>query len=156
VEIHSAPRSGHARSARTTETKLATRFTVSLPLGYYVSSGGTCGTGATLRISRTAVEFVPADRSITVGDDLQYVLVFPGSAGRAGAVASCRGHVTWAGAAVVVTIDQYHLQPATAVKAAGRDAWKGWLVALCEAARLGNRTATRHAAGCGISAASPV
>jgi len=156
VQIHRASSAGNGRAVLSTGAKLAPRFTVALPLGYYLSSGGTCGTGATLRISRTAVEFVPSDRSITVGDVLHYVLVFPGSAGRAGAVASCRGQVTCAGAAVIVTIDQYHLQPATTVKAAGRDAWKGWLVALCEAARLGSRTATRSAAGCGISAASPV
>jgi hypothetical protein len=126
-----------------------------LSLGYYANDGGTWGTGVTCAISRDAVEFAPAERSLSVGDVLHYVLVFPGSAGSTGAVALCRGQVTRAGAVVVVTIDQYRLQTAAAARAPHRDARTDWLVGLCEAARLGSHPGGRPAAGSGLSASRP-
>jgi hypothetical protein len=113
---------------------------VPLSLGYHVNAAGTWGTGVTRAVGRGAVEFVPAGRPVRVGDALHYVLVFPGSAGKAGAVASCRGRVIRAGAVVVVTMDQHRLQTAAAVRAAHRDPWTRWLVDACEAARLGRST----------------
>jgi len=132
---------GHARGARSIGTGRTPRFQVCLPLGYYVNSTGAWWTGVTRTVSRSAVEFVPSDRSTRVGDVLQYVLVFPGSASRVGAVALCRGQVIRAAAAVVVTLDQHHWQSATDVRTAHCDARKRWLVDLCEAAANSLRAA---------------
>jgi hypothetical protein len=126
-----------------------------LSLGYYVNAAGTWGTGVTCAISRDAVEFAPAERSLNVGDVLHYVLAFPGSAGSTGAVALCRGRVVRAGAVVVVTIDEYRLQTATAARAERRNARTDWLVGLCEAARLGSHPGAMTAAGRGLSASRP-
>jgi hypothetical protein len=127
------------------------RFRVCLSLGYYVNFTGAWRTGVTRTVSRSTVEFVPSDRSVSVGDFLQYVLVFPGSESRTGAVALCRGRVVLAGATVVVTVDQRHLQT-TDVGAARHDARKRWLTDLCEAARLGTSAAAASAANTGLPA----
>jgi hypothetical protein len=121
-------------------------FHVCLSLGYYVNFTGAWRTGVTRRVSRGAVEFVTSDRAVSVGDYLQYVLVFPGSEGRTRAVALCRGRVVSAGATVVVTIDQQHLQAAAGARGARYDARKRWLTDLCEAARLGGSAAAAPAA----------
>jgi hypothetical protein len=123
---------------------------VCLSLGYYVNFAGAWRTGVTRTVSRGAVEFVPSDRVVSVGDFLQYVLVFPGSEGRTGAVALCRGRVVRAGATVVVTIDEQHLQTAADARGARHDARKRWLTDLCEAARLGGAAAA--AANTGLPA----
>ena len=118
-------------------------FHVCLSLGYYVNFAGAWRTGVTRTVSRGTVEFVPSDRAVSVGDFLQYVLVFPGSEGRTGAVALCRGRVVHAGATVVVTIDQQHLQTTADARGARHDARKRWLIDLCEAARLGGSAAAQ-------------
>ena len=88
----------------------------------------------TCEISRSAVVFISSGTTVRVGEVLQYVLVLPGFAGKAGAVASCRGRVIRADAVVVVTIDKNRLQTAAVARAAGRDARKRRLVNLCAAA----------------------
>jgi len=124
---------------------------VCLSLGYYVNFAGAWRTGVTRTVSRGTVEFVPSDRAVSVGDFLQYVLVFPGSESRTGAVALCRGRVVHAGATVVVTIDQQHLQTTADARGARHDARKRWLIDLCEAARLGG-SAAAPAANTGLPA----
>jgi hypothetical protein len=126
-------------------------FHVCLSLGYYVNFAGAWRTGVTRTVSRGTVEFVPSDRAVSVGDFLQYVLVFPGSESRTGAVALCRGRVVHAGATVVVTIDQQHLQTTADARGARHDARKRWLIDLCEAARLGG-SAAAPAANTGLPA----
>jgi hypothetical protein len=146
MQMHRAPLAGIGRTARIMGAEQPPRFLVRLTLGYYVDSAGTWGTGVTCRISRRAVEFVTSGRLVNVGDVLHYVLVFPGSANKAGAVASCRGQVLAADATVVVTIDQYRLQTADTVRTARGDAWTRSLVDQCGAARLGCGVATAPAA----------
>ncbi|MGE5200160.1 MAG: hypothetical protein ACM3H9_11005 [Rhodospirillaceae bacterium] len=143
METPHAMRAGSGRAAGAMRAGPAPWFQIRLSIGYCVNVAGTWGTGETCRISRGAVEFVPAEPSIRVGDALDYVLVFPGHAGKPGAVASCRGQVVRAGAVVVVTIDNYRLQTAIDAKAPHRDQWTRQLVAACEAARHG-RSGTAH------------
>jgi hypothetical protein len=108
-------RTGHV------ETEQVRWFDVDLSLHFFSPSTGAWGSGLTRRISRSAVVFVPSGLALRVGDVLQYVLVFPGSAGRPGAVGSCRGRVVRTDAVVTVTIDRYRLQTATAARTS-RDA----------------------------------
>ena len=145
MQMHTAPLAGNGGTVRIMGAEQAPLFQVRLTLGYYVNAAGTWGTGVTCRISRSVVEFVPSDRLINVGDVLHYVLVFPASAGKAGAVASCRGQVLEADATVLVSIDQYRLQTAATVWTARGDAWTRWLVDLCGSVRPGGRVATRPA-----------
>ena len=126
-------------------------FHACLSLGYYVNFTGAWRTGVTRTVSRSAVEFVPSDRTLSVGDFLQYVVVFPGFEERTGAVVLCRGRVVHVDATVVVTVDQQHMQAA-----ARHDARKHWLMELCEAARLGSRAAAAPAANAGPPARSAV
>ena len=127
------------------------RFHACLSLGYYVNFTGAWRTGVTRTVSRSDVEFVPSDRTLSVGDLLQYVMVFPGFEGRTGAVVLCRGRVVRADATVVVTVDQHRQQ-----RAARHDARTRWLRDLCEAAHLGSSAAAAPAAHIGLPARSAV
>jgi len=117
------------------ETEQVAWFDVGLSLQFFSPSTGVWGSGITRRISRNAVVFVSSGLPPSVGDVLQYVLGFPGSAGRRGAVGSCRGRVVRADAVVIVTIDHYRLQTATAARTS-RDARTRRLAGLCQDARL--------------------
>jgi hypothetical protein len=117
------PRALHAAdegSARHGEAKPAPWFDVCLPLRFYSPSTGIWGAGQTRQVSRDTVAFVPSDATVSVGDVLQYVLVFPGTAGRSGAVASCRGRVLQGDTLAVVTIEHYRLQTAAAARGVQR------------------------------------
>jgi hypothetical protein len=110
-------------------------FDMDLPLHFFSPATQAWGTGLTRRISRDAVMFVPSDTSFSVGDDLRYLLLFPGAGGKPGAVGMCRGRIARADTVVVVTIDRCRLQTATAVRAS-RDAHTRRLVGLGLDARL--------------------
>jgi len=152
MRSQSASLAEHGCAPLSMEAVRVPSFHVCLSLGYYVNFTGAWRTGVTRTVSRGTVEFVPSDRAVSVGDFLQYVLVFPGSEGRTGAVALCRGRVVRAGATVVVTIDQQHLQTAADARAARHDARKRWLMDLCEAARVGGSSAGAPAASTGLPA----
>lgn len=109
-------------------------FDMDLPLYFYSPSTGEWGSGATRRVSRNAVMFAPSALSLRVGDVLEYALVFPGAAGRPGAVGSCHGQVVRAGAVATVTIDRYRLQTATAAQESG-DPRARRLAGLCQGSR---------------------
>ncbi len=109
-------------------------FDIDLPLYFHSPSTGAWGSGSTRCICRNAVTFVPSGLGLSVGDVLQYALVFPGTAGRPGGVGLCRGRVVRADEVVTVTIDRYRLQTATAARES-RDAQARRLAGLCQGTR---------------------
>jgi hypothetical protein len=106
-------------------------FDVDLPIHFVSPATEAWGIGRTCRISRDAVMFVPSNTSFSVGDQLRYLLLFPGTGGKPGAVGMCRGRIARADTVVVVTIDRCRLHTPTSARAS-RDARMRRLVGLCQ------------------------
>ena len=126
------------RRTRGVETRHARWFDVDLPVHFVSPATEAWGAGRTRRICRDAVVFDPSDTPLGVGDELRFLLLFPGAGGKPGAVGTCRGSIVRADTVVVVTIDRCRLQTPTAVLAS-RDARMRRLAGFCQQAPPGNR-----------------
>lgn len=120
-------------------------FDVDLSVSYFSPATDAWGIGRTRRICRDAVVFAPSGAAVRLGDELRYLLFFPGASRKPGAVGSCRGRVVRTEPAVVVTIDRCRLQTATAARAS-LDERTCRLVALCQDSRPGNPAVGRERA----------
>lgn len=134
------------RRTRGGETRQAPWFDVDLPVHFVSPATGAWGAGRTRRICRDAVVFDPSDTPLGVGDQLRFLLLFPGTGGKPGAVGKCRGSIVRADTVVVVTIDRCRLQTQAAVLES-RDGRMRRLAGLCQQALAGNRMSAA-APGC--------
>ena len=105
----------------------APRYAVGLPVDFSNPTTGESGAGLTVDLSREDLRMQTGTGILRVGDPLCFLINFPGTGLRRGAVAICCGRVTRIEAAgrdglrtVAVTIDRHHLRPAN--RASGRAA----------------------------------
>jgi hypothetical protein len=101
---------------RRVEMRQARWFDVDIPVHFFSPATETWGIGRTRRVSRNVVVFLSSDAGFSVGDELRYLLLFPGIASKSGAVGLCRGRIVRSESVVVVTIDRCRLQTAASVR----------------------------------------